>query len=431
MLVHVATRHCLPYQYLSLPMISIAKAQSIVEKHQPAPRVTKRSLDEVQGLWLAEDVTAPEPMPSFDNSAMDGYAVRLPDDGDPIQDPFPVLGEAQAGAPFDGTVGPGQAVKISTGAVVPEGAERVIRIEDTDGGEEQVRLHDAGKPQDNIRFEGEEVAVGDGIAAAGEKITPPLLGRLASLGVSRGPVFEPPTVAVLSTGSELVDADADLQPGQIRNSNRYVLTSLLEELGAEVGRVVSVPDKRDDTVEAIDQAAATADLVLVTGGVSVGPHDHVKGAAEEVGFERQFWKVKQKPGKPLFFATRDDTLLFGLPGNPFSAAINAVVYAGPIIRQCLAHPQPDGRQIAGRMAEPYERRKAKRAKYLLVRVEKREEGEAILSVPAKQNSHMLAGLHESDGFVLAPVGQKRIEPSKQLSVTLFPWCEEQGLPSGV
>jgi molybdopterin molybdotransferase len=410
-------------------MIPISDAQSIVEQHRLAPRVTERPLDDARNLWLAEDVVAPEPMPSFDNSAMDGYAVRLPERDDPIADPLPVLGEAQAGDPFEGTVGPGQAVKISTGAVVPDGAERVIRIEDTDEGDEQVQLHDTGKPQGNIRFEGEEVAVGDDIADTGEKITPPLLGRLASLGVHRVPVYEPPTVAVLSTGSELVDADADLQPGQIRNSNRYVLTSLLKEFGATIGPVASVPDQWDDTVEAIDRAAETADLVLVTGGVSVGPHDHVKGAAEAVGFERQFWKVKQKPGKPLFFATRDDTLLFGLPGNPFSAAINAVVYAGPIIRQCLGHPQPDGRQIAGRMAEPYERRKAKRAKYLLVRIEEVEEGEAILSVPAKQNSHMLAGLHQSDGFVRAPVGQKHFTPSEELSVTLFPWCEERALPA--
>jgi molybdopterin molybdotransferase len=408
-------------------MISLSDAQSIVKRHWPAPQVEMRSLDDARGLRLAEDVTAPEPMPSFDNSAMDGYAVRLPDRENPIRDPFPVMGEAQAGDPFDGSVGPGQAVKISTGAVVPDGAERVIRIEDTDGGEEKVQLHDVGKPQDNIRFEGEEVAVGEEIADAGEKITPPLLGRLASLGVAEVPVYEPPTVAVLSTGSELVEADADLQPGQIRNSNRYVLTALLEETGATLGPVASVADNWDDTVEAIDRAAASADLVLVTGGVSVGPHDHVKGAAEEVGFERQFWKVKQKPGKPLFFATRDETLLFGLPGNPFSAAINAVVYAAPIIRRGMGHPQPEGRQITGRMGEPYERRKTKRAKFLLVRVEDVEGKEAVLSVPAKQNSHMLAGLHESTGFVVVPAGQKRIDPDDQLMVRVFPWSDSHAV----
>lgn len=402
-------------------MIPITKAQSIVERHHLSPVVQKRSLDDARGLWLAEDVTAPEPMPSFDNSAMDGYAVRLPEQADPVQDPFPVIGEAQAGDPFDGTVEPGQAVKISTGAVVPDGAERVIRMEDTDGGADEVQLHDAGAPNDNIRFEGEEVEPGTPVAEQGERITPPLLGRLASLGIARVPIYEPPTVAVLTSGSELVDADADLQPGQIRNSNRYVLTALLDEVGATIETVASVADRWNDTVQAIEQAADTADLVLVTGGVSVGPHDHVKGAAEEVGFDRQFWKVRQKPGKPLFFATRDDTLLFGLPGNPFSAAINAVVYACPIIRRCLGHPQPDGRTMAGRMAEPYERRKAKRLKYLLVRVERVEAGEAMLSVPAKQNSHMLAGLHESDGFLHVPAGQKRIEPSEPLDVTLFPW----------
>jgi len=405
----------------------IEEAKAIVNRHALAPTSTQVPLSEADELRLVADVTATEPMPAVDDSAMDGYAVRLPDDAAETDTlTLPVIGEAQAGIPFEGRVEAGQAVKISTGAVVPDGAERVIRIEYTDEGDEAVQLHDTGRPQGNIRFEGEEVEVGDPVAEAGEKITPPLVGRLASFGVARVPVYEPPTMAVLNTGNELVDVDADLQPGEIRNSNRYLLSSLMRESGARLGPVESVPDRWDDTVAAIDRAADEADIVLITGGVSVGPHDHVKGAAEEVGFERQFWKVRQKPGKPLFFATHDDTLLFGLPGNPFSAAINAVYYVQPLVRHCLGHPEPEGQAVPARMETPHERRKSKRTKFMLVRIEMMKKGTAILNVVQKQRSHMLSGLHESDGFVLAPVGKNRFEPSEELEMACFPWAECYG-----
>lgn len=405
-------------------MISISEAQAIVERHGPAPERTEVPLAEAGGLRLAGAVTASEPMPAFDNSSMDGYAVALPDrnpGGAPYE--LEVVGESRAGAPFDGTLQVGEAVTISTGAVVPTGADRVIPIEDTDGGDEWVRLHDDGAPHANVRFEGEEVAVGDTIANRGEPLTPPLLGRLASLGVAQVPVFEPPTVALLTTGSELVGVGTDLEPGQIRDANRYVLTALLGETGATLGRVESVPDRWDDTADAIDRSAEAADVVLVTGGVSVGPHDHVKGAAEEVGFERRFWKVRQKPGKPLYFATRGETLLFGLPGNPFSATISTVVYTCPLLRRRLGHPQPEGRQMPGRLASPYDRLAPERAQFVLVRVDGVENGTGILRGVGKQGSHMLAGLHESDGFIRVPADREQIGTGERFEVTLFPWYE--------
>lgn len=405
-------------------MLSISEAQAIVERHGPAPERTEVPLAEAGGLRLAGAVTAPEPMPAFDNSSMDGYAVALSDrDSNDDAHQLRVVGESQAGDPFGGTVQTGQAVKISTGAVVPEGADRVIPIEDADGGDERVRLLDDGEPHANVRFEGEEVAVGDTIANRGEPLTPPLLGRLASLGVAQVPVFEPPTVALLTTGSELVAVSADLEPGQIRDANRYVLTALLGGTGATLGPVESVPDRWDDTADAIDRAAEVADVVLVTGGVSVGPHDHVKGAAEEVGFERRFWKVRQKPGKPLYFATLGETLLFGLPGNPFSATISTVVYVRPLLRWCLGHRQPEGRQMPGRLGSPYDRLAPERAQFVLVQVDDVENGTAILRGVGKQDSHMLAGLHESDGFIRVPADRERLGAGERFEVTLFPWHE--------
>ena len=415
-------------------MISISEAQTIVKRHRPDPGRAEVPLAEAAGHRLAEAVAAPEPMPAFDNSSMDGYAVALPDrdsGGGPWE--LAVVGESQAGDPFNGALQAGEAIKISTGAVVPTGADRVIPIEDTDGGSERVRLRDDGSPHANVRFEGEEVAVGDGVAERGALLTPPLLGRLASLGVAQVPVYEPPTVALLTTGSELVGVDADLQPGQIRDANRYVLTTLLDDTGATLEHIESVPDRRGDTADSIDRAADAADVVLVTGGVSVGPHDHVKGAAEEVGFERRFWKVRQKPGKPLYFATRDaategDTLLFGLPGNPFSATISTVVYVRPLLRRCLGHPQPKGRRMNGRLASSYDRLAPDRAQFVLVRVDGVEDETATLRSVEKQGSHMLAGLHESDGFIHVPAGRERIEAGDHFDVALFPWhAPDQGV----
>jgi len=409
----------------------IEEAKATVNRHAPAPASTLCPITKAAGLRLADDVAAPEPLPSFDNSAMDGYAVRLPDREDPLAVSFPVLGEAQAGSPFEGRVEAGQAVRISTGAVVPDGAERVIRVEDAEEENGRVRFQDAGKPNGNIRYKGEEVAVGDHVADEGESLTPPLVGRLASLGIAEVPVYEPPTVAILNTGNELVDADATLEPGQIRNSNRYLLADLLRRTGSEIGPVGTVLDTWDDTLAAIERASEQADLVVVTGGVSVGPHDHVKAAAEEMGFERQFWKVRQKPGKPFYFATRDDALLFGLPGNPFSAAINTIYYVQPVVRLILGDPHPEGRTVQARMRTAYERRKSKRAKFMLVRIVDVVDGEARVQVVDKQRSHMLAGLHESDGFILGPVGKKHFAPSEPLELTLFPWREERAMDRGL
>ncbi|MFB6249201.1 MAG: gephyrin-like molybdotransferase Glp [Salinibacter sp.] len=404
-------------------MISISEAQAVVERHAPAPERTEVPLAEAGGLRLASAVTAPEPMPAFDNSSMDGYAVALRDPASDNAQELRVVGESQAGDPFEETVQPGQAVKISTGAVVPAGADRVVPIEDTDGGDPRVHLNDIGAPHANVRFRGEEVAVGDAIAEAGERLTPPLLGRLASLGVAQVPVFAPPVVALLTTGSELVDVDADLGPGQIRDANRYVLTAVLNETGARLGPVESVPDRWDDTADAIDRAADRADVVLVTGGVSVGPHDHVKSAAEEVGFERRFWKVRQKPGKPLYSATRDETLLLGLPGNPFSATISTMVYVCPLLRRGQGNSHPEGRRMPGRLAASYDRLAPERAQFVLVRVDGVEEGTAVVRGVDKQGSHMLAGLHESDGYIHVPADRERVEAGERFDVTLFPWHE--------
>lgn len=405
-------------------MITIERAQNIIRRALPQPGVQSLALDEAAGLFLAEDVRAPEPLPHFDNSAMDGYAVALaslPGGSEMVE--LPVVGEAQAGRPYTDALGPGQAVKISTGAVVPEGADRVIPVEKTEERSEHVRLHDRCVEGDHIRRTGEEVVAGAIIARARDQLTPPLIGRLASFGIGQVEAFRPPRGAVLTTGSELVDVGASRASGQISNANGPALIALLRQAGLVPVLVEIVPDGREETVQAIDRAAGVADILLVTGGVSVGPHDHVKNAARQVGFTKEFWKVRQKPGKPLYFATRGKRLLFGLPGNPFSALINALVYVYPVIRRLCGDPHPGLSVVEGRLVRSFDRLKPGRAKFLLVRIKEQTGAVCRLEVSGRQRSDMLSGMSVSDGFIIVPADQERISPDESFLTRLFPWSD--------
>lgn len=415
-------------------MISIDEARRIVRTAGPAPTPGTVPLEEASGLVLAEGVAAREPLPHFDNSAMDGFAVVLPDGDEEGSDlRLEVVGEARAGAPYPRSIDPGQAVRISTGAPVPEGTGRVIPVENVEVVGDGILVRDRGRPDHHVRFRGEEVEEGAIVGRPGERVTPPVLARLASFGIGQVSVYLPPTVAVLTTGNELVGLDEEVGSGKIRDTNRYALSALLRELGTEPVLVRSVADTRADTVDAIERAADAADVVLTTGGVSVGPHDHVREAAEAVGFTERFWKVRQKPGKPLFFAVRDRTLLFGLPGNPFSALVNAVVYVAPTVRRWSGRVEGEGRTRAVRLEKPFEGLKPGRARYLLVRV--RDElrtaagsaptpaGPLPVEVVGRQRSHMLTGVSAADGFVLVGADREHLSAEEDLELYLFPWTD--------
>ncbi|MCF7804770.1 MAG: molybdopterin molybdotransferase MoeA [Candidatus Marinimicrobia bacterium] len=405
-------------------MISIQQAIQTIKDHLPERRTEDRTLTESLGYYLAEKLTAPEPLPRFNNSAMDGYAVALDLNSPPkLPMKLPVIGESQAGVPYHDELQPGEAIRISTGAYVPEGTSLVVPVEDTDNGDTEVVINDIGEQYSHIRFAGEEVSAGETIAQKRDKITPPMLSWLAGFGIQQVKVFSKPKVAVLTTGQELVDFGAKLKPGQIRNTNQLYFESYLRDMGIEPVYSSQIPDSLSETKRILKEATDVADIILLSGGVSVGPHDHVKDAAESIGFERHFWKVKQKPGKPLYFASMGEKLLFGLPGNPVSTLMSTLVYVYPVINALAGNPGSNLASVPAFLDQSYTRRKAGRAQYLLVKIVRQEESGYLIEPVGHQRSHMMSGVTESDGFIVVPVGTNEVSPEKKQTVYLFPWTD--------
>lgn len=284
------------------------------------------------GRVLAEDIIADRDVPPFRNSAMDGYALRFAD-----------LGTAQTGLPIGATIpaghlpsplAPGTAAAIMTGSVVPEGADTVVRIEDTHSVGGRVFVDVAPRAGANIRQAGEDLQCGQTVLTPGRRLSPADIGVLASLGQAMVMVHRRPSVAILSTGDELVDLGAPLPPGKIANSNAYQLAAAVEEAGGEA-HILGIVRDTPEATRAAFAAAMSADVVLSTGGVSMGTFDLVRAALADLGAHEHFWKVAQKPGKPLAFSTCASTLLFGLPGNPVSTLVCFYLYVLPVLRRLL------------------------------------------------------------------------------------------------
>jgi molybdopterin molybdotransferase len=318
-------------------MISIQEALQILQDNLQEARIDTVDLSEAYGRYVAEPITAPEPSPRYTNSAMDGYALRWSDVMDASHDnpvTLSVVGESRAGLPYDSVINSNEAVHISTGAMLPPGADTVVRVEDTrKPSDSAVEILAVRRQGQDVRYEGEEFCAGDELLSAGTKLTARQLALLASIGHQQVKVFSSPKVSILVTGSELASiADRDIKSYQIRDSNSIMLKTALQEAGATVESCNNVVDEMQATVDAISNAVSRGvDFILCSGGISVGEHDHVKEAAETVGFNELFWRIRQKPGKPLFAAQKGSTYLFGLPGNPVSAYMCFAHYIRPLL----------------------------------------------------------------------------------------------------
>lgn len=383
-------------------MISIDEAVGAVKKNLPGPGVETVAPDEALHRRIAVDFAAPEPSPRFDNSAMDGFAVRWEDvcgaaEDNPVE--LEVAGESRAGTPFAGTVGPGQAVRISTGAMMPQGADTVVRVEDTVAGGKGVRIVAVRKKGQDVRYAGEEYRAGDVLIKRGTWLAARHLALLAAAGVAGIEVFARPRVALLVTGSELVSAgEGEPGPGQIRDSNRLMLAAAVAEAGGEVVHQGRVRDDLDATTAAIETAmAARPEVIVCAGGVSVGPHDHVRAASVAAGFSEIFWRVRQKPGKPLFLAGSGKTLLFGLPGNPVSAYVCFQHYIKPAL-SVLGGGEWGWRRMFCVCGGPMENR-GRRPNFARVRIEEGGEGPPRAFPLGRQGSHMLTSIAAADGYV--------------------------------
>lgn len=318
-------------------MLSYEEAiEQILTNTTPLPAIEK-SLDEVGGLVLAEAISARWDMPPADNSAMDGFAFAF--NGWAPDKALQVVGRSYAGHPLTESVTPGSAVRIMTGAPVPDGCDTVVPLEDVEEIGETILIQKDCKPLQHIRFAAEEFQKGDLLLQAGTCLRAGEIGLLAAAGFARVPVHPAPRVAILSTGDELVELGEQPGPGQIVNSNLHLLSARLREAGAEIIPLGIALDDEADLDQRL-KSGLQADLLLTSGGVSVGDKDQVQDAFGRHGFEKIFWKVAIKPGKPVLFGKIGSQPVFGLPGNPASSAATCELFTIPALRRMAGHKDP-------------------------------------------------------------------------------------------
>ena len=349
------------------------------------------------GRVTAADVRARVDLPPFASSAMDGFAVRAGD----LPGTLRIAGESAAGRPFEGQVEPGCAVAVSTGAVVPEGADAVVPVERVCRRDNRVEIPQPVVAGAHVRPCGGDVAAGEVVVPAGLRLTPARLAAAAASGAAELPCARRPRVVVLATGSELVDPGEPLGPGQIYETNSLMLSSALAAVGAEVLVGPPVADDAQALREALERGLA-ADVLVTSGGVSVGEHDLVRAAERELGVEEVFWRVAIKPGKPVSFGVRGATLVFGLPGNPVSALVGCELFVKPALRALQGLADPLARFEPGRLAAGL-RRNEERDEF--VRARSRVDGDALVLEPVTgQESHMIVRSAAADALVHVPRG---------------------------
>jgi molybdopterin molybdotransferase len=383
----------------SINMITVEQARERILSSIEQLGSEKTDLLSALGRIIAEEVTAPWDIPPKDNSAMDGYALRAEDtlsasEKDPIT--LEVTEDIPAGSIAKFKVNRGQAARIMTGAPIPEGADSVLRMEDTQAQGDRVKILVPVTKGQDIRWAGEDVRCGDIVLTAGTEIRPAEIGMLASLGRSFISVYQRPTVAVLSTGNELIDIDEDLSAGKIVNSNGYALAAQVRECGAVPVLIGIARDTKEDLLAKF-KAAARADLIKSSGGVSVGDYDLVKDIMQEIGNSMAFWRVAMRPGRPLAFGTIQGKPAFGLPGNPVSSMISFEQFVRPALRKMMGHQNLFRKTVKAVLKEDI--RKKSGLKYF-IRVRLLEEnGQIMASSTGEQGSGILKSMVLADGLV--------------------------------
>ena len=392
-------------------LITIAEARSRVLEAVRPLAAEPVPVAEALGRVLADDVESAISVPPFDSSAMDGYAVIAGDGGE-----LKVVAEARAGHPADMAVTPDTAIAISTGAAVPEGATAVVPVERTEAAEDSVRVP-ATKAGANIRRAGEDVAAGDVVLRRGDLLAPAALGVAASVGLASVSCTRRPRVALLVTGDELTEPGQPLAPGAIYSSNGYALAGQVERAGALLVRHERVPDDAEVTHASIGAALAEADVVVVSGGVSVGPHDHVKDAFARQDAEQRFWGIGLRPGKPVWFGARGSTLAFGLPGNPVSAMVTFQLFVRPALA-ALQGADPSITRTAARLDQPVARM-AHREQAVRVRLVAAEDGWRAAPTKGAQGSHVLTSMLGADALALIAPGEGEAPAGELVEVELL------------
>jgi molybdopterin molybdotransferase len=394
-----------------------AARERIVEAMTPVEGAETVLLDDALGRVLAEPVHAAADVPPRANSAMDGYALSardLPASGEVA---LAIVGTSFAGRPWNATVPAGSCVRIMTGALLPDGSDTVVM-------QEQVRVeggrailgagHRAGQ---HVRPPGEDLRAGDLAIEAGRLLGPPQLGLLAALGAGRVTVRRRPRVVIFSTGDELRPVETPLEPGQVHDSNRHALRAMLARLAVEVRDLGIVPDTPEATLEALEAAAAWADAIVTTGGVSVGDADYVTGALGRGG-RVDFWKVAMKPGKPVAFGRYGRAAFFGLPGNPVSAMVTWCQLVRPALQR-LAGATPEAPLTLRAVCLSLLRKSPGRLEFQRGVLERDSSGCWFVTSTGHQGSGVLRSMSSANAFIVLPLEQGDVEPGSEVDVQPF------------
>ncbi len=417
-------------------MIAVEEAlQVILDRFDP---LQPEEVDILEGLGrvLAEDVYATGDIPPFDNSAMDGYALRSGDTkGASRRKPgrLPVVASLAAGHTTEVAVEPGTAVRIMTGAPLPAGADAVVRLEDTSsslsgmwGRGEEVEIYAEVAPRQNVRRRGEDIHRGELVLPKGRLLRPQEIGVLASLGRSRFLVIRRPQVAILATGDELVGIDDDVGPGKIRNSNEYSNAALVQKYGGVPIRLGSAKDRVEDLKAKIEEGlAAGVDLFLTSAGVSVGDHDLVKDVLAAEG-EMHFWQVQMKPGKPLAFGEIQGVPLVGLPGNPVAAMVSFEQFVRPVILKMLGRTRWEKPTVEVVLNDDIVVAREHRH-YVRAVVESRDDGYHASAVRGAHGSGVLTSMVHANALLIVPEGVTQVGAGERLQAQMLDWPEEVAL----
>ena len=369
------------------------------------------------GRVLANDIYSKINVPSGTNSAMDGYAISshsIPKSGN---FELKIAGTSFAGRPFEGKLSAGECVRIMTGAIMPQGTDTVVIQEHVEQNRDMATFDSNIKAGSNVRKAGEDIATGDLVLAKGIRLAPADIGLIASLGIGQVEVTKKLRVAFFSTGDELCSIGDEPEDGKIYDSNRYTLHGMLTRLGVEIIDMGVIRDVPEDLETAFTQAADTADILITTGGVSVGEADYVKEILEKVGTVN-FWKVAMKPGRPLAFGRIKDTLFFGLPGNPVSVMVTFYQFVQPAMRYLMGEHNIEPLTVKALCKSKLKKRPG-RVEYQRGILEQDESGQLIVKKTGMQGSGILRSMSQANCFIILPMENGEVSPDTMVDVQPF------------
>ncbi len=406
-------------------LVSLGEAIEIILGNTATLGAERVPISESLNRVLAEDIIAQRDHPPWNNSAMDGYAVRWQDICSATPDsPIKLkwVGEIQAGGMPDKTVAVGEAIQIMTGAPTPKGADTVVCVEDTQQENGTITINSACKQGSHIRLKGEDINHGDKLLCAGKKIGPTDIGIMATAAYSTVLVHQKPRVSVLATGDELIEPGEQLSPEKIINSNSYSVSALVKESHTDCVTLTSAKDNREDLKQKIN-LALQADLALVIGGVSMGKYDYVKEVLAELGCQFKFWRVAVRPGHPVAFGVvsqknQQNKLLFGLPGNPVSCVVAYYQFVRPALKKMMGDQQLFLQEVDAIMAGEFNKKPGRT--HLARATTQFYEGQYHVQLAEHQGSGVLSSFSQANSLAILPAEQEKFSAGESIKVQLLP-----------